>query len=127
MNQHAATSSDRGRSDGQLNGQPREAHVSNGFDASSPRERCELLGIDWFDEAPETSADAVAAITADIAVRLRVVPVRFENHRLVVAMVDPLDMAAADEVSALTGKPITRIGLEQEASMPTIAEESAHV
>src|SRR6185295_11327262 len=29
--------------------------------------------------------------------------------------VDPLDIAAADEISTLTGKPITRIGLEQQA------------
>jgi type II secretory ATPase GspE/PulE/Tfp pilus assembly ATPase PilB-like protein len=102
-----------------MNGQPlgRDAvtHVSVGLDATSARDRCQLLGIDWLDEAPETSADATATISADVAVRLRVVPIRFDNNRLVVAMVDPLDMAAADEISALTGKPITRIGLEQEA------------
>src|SRR4029434_7246757 len=47
--------------------------------------------------------------------RLRVVPIRFENNRLVGAMIDPLDMAAADEIATLTGRPITRVGLEQEA------------
>jgi type II secretory ATPase GspE/PulE/Tfp pilus assembly ATPase PilB-like protein len=46
---------------------------------------------------------------------LRVVPLRFENHRLVVAMVDPLDIASADEVAALTGRAVTRVGLEQQA------------
>src|SRR5262245_3166137 len=75
-------------------------------EGGSPRERAALLGIEWLEEAPETSADAVASITADIAVRLSVVPVRFDNNRLVIAMTNPLDMAAADEVSTLTGKPV---------------------
>ena len=83
--------------------------------SASVLDKCRVLGIDWLEDAPETSADAVATITADIAVRLRVVPVRFEGNRLVVAMVDPLDSAAADEIATLTGKPVTRIGLEQEA------------
>src|SRR5690606_18461059 len=47
-----------------------------------------------------------------IAVRLRAVPIRFDGHRLVVAMIDPTDIASVDEIAALTGRPVTRIGLE---------------
>jgi type II secretory ATPase GspE/PulE/Tfp pilus assembly ATPase PilB-like protein len=86
-----------------------------GLDGSNGRERCQALGIEWLEDAPETEPGAVSAISADVAVRLRVVPIRFENNRLVVAMVDPLDIAAADEIAALTGRPVTRIGLEQQA------------
>ena len=74
-----------------------------------------MLGIEWLEDAPPTEPEAIACITSDVAVRLRVVPIRFENNRLVVAMVDPLDIAAADEVATLVGRPITRIGLEQKA------------
>jgi len=76
------------------------------------RERCELLGIDWLESAPEVQADAIALVEADVAVRLRVVPVAMNGSRLLVAMVDPLDAAAADEVAALTGWPISRVGLD---------------
>src|SRR5262245_1380048 len=104
-----------------FNGQGSEASVTAGgpslssLEGSSPRERAAALGIEWLEEAPDPSPEAVASITADVAVRLRVVPIRFEANRLLVAMVDPMDIAAADEISTLTGKPITRFGLEQEA------------
>ena len=58
-------------------------------DVDGVRERCELLGIAWSDEAVEADPEAVALIEADVAVRLRVVPLRIEGNRLVVAMVDP--------------------------------------
>src|SRR5436190_182503 len=99
-------------SDQRFNGQT--GHLSGpvvALDGVSMRERCTALGIEWLEEAPATTPEAVAAITAEVAVRLRVVPLRFENNRLLVAMVDPLDMASADEVATLTGRPITRAGL----------------
>ena len=70
------------------------------------------LGIDWTEETPTVEDAAVALLTPDAAVRLRVVPLRVDDNRLVVAMVDPLDIVAADEVSTLTGYPIARLGLE---------------
>jgi type II secretory ATPase GspE/PulE/Tfp pilus assembly ATPase PilB-like protein len=82
-------------------------------DAGTLRERCRLLQIGWSDQKPQPTPEAVAMITSDAAVRLRVVPIRIDDSRLVVAMVDPLDTAAADEVSTLVGMPITRVGLEQ--------------
>jgi type IV pilus assembly protein PilB len=82
-------------------------------DEDSARERCRRLGIDWLDDSPPTEPAAIALINADVAVRLRVVPIRLDNGRLVVAMVDPLDIDAADEISTLTNHPITRVGLDQ--------------
>ncbi len=90
--------------------------VTNGTaKPSDPRERAKLLGIEWLEKAPPAEAPAIALVDAEVAVRLRVVPLRLERGRLVVAMVDPLDMASADELATLVGKPITRIGLEQAA------------
>ncbi len=82
-------------------------------DATSPRQRCALLGIDWIDEAPPVDDDAVSLISADVAVRLAVVPLRVEDDRLIVAMVDPLDILAVDEIATLSGHAVTRVGLDQ--------------
>lgn len=83
-----------------------------GGDSASLRDRCAALQIDWTDEAPSATQEAVALIDPEIAVRLRVVPLRIEDGRLVVAMIDPLDIATVDEVSTLTGHVVTRIGVE---------------
>ncbi len=90
-----------------------ETPADDAGDGSTIRQRCALLGIDWIADAPPVETDAVALITADAAVRLRVVPLRTEEGRLVVAMVDPMDLLAVDEVSTLSGLPITRVGLER--------------
>ena len=96
------------------NGQAGHNFAAMAADGASAKDRCLAFGIDWLEEAPQTTPEAIASITAEIAVRLRVVPIRFEHNRLIVAMVDPMDIAAADEIAALTGKPITRVGLDQD-------------
>ena len=97
-----------------LNGDPVEATADGSTtDQQSIRQRCALLGIDWIEEPPPVSSDTVALVAADAAVRLRVVPLEVRDGRLIVAMVDPLDIMAVDEVSTLSGYPITRIGLDQ--------------
>lgn len=92
-------------------------------DGAAARERCRMLGIDWVEQAPAAAPDAVALITAEVAVRLRVVPLRIEQRRLVVAMVDPLDIAAADEVATLCGFPVTRVGVESKAFSDLMREQ----
>lgn len=82
-------------------------------DPESIRKRCELLGIDWAEKTPPATEQAIGLIDAEVAVRLRVIPVKIENNRLTVAMVDPLDIASMDEVATLTGYPVTRIGVAQ--------------
>lgn len=81
-------------------------------EADELAERCRLLGIEWFEKAPETNPETIALIEPDVAVRLRVVPVERENGRLLVAMADPLDITAADEIGALVGLSISRVGVE---------------
>lgn len=81
---------------------------------SSLRERCALLGIDWIEEIPTVSEDAISLLDPESAVRLHVVPLMISDGRLMVAMIDPLDIAAADEVSTITGHAISRVGLEQQ-------------
>jgi type II secretory ATPase GspE/PulE/Tfp pilus assembly ATPase PilB-like protein len=63
---------------------------------------------------PEVDPAAVALGNADQAVRLRAIPFGFDGGRLLLAMLDPADLAAADEVSVTAGKPVTRIGATQE-------------
>ena len=65
--------------------------------------RCEALGISWLRKAPDVEDQAVQCLTAEIAVQLRAVPIRIENGRLTVAMRDPLDIAAVDQISTLAG------------------------
>ena len=77
------------------------------------RQRCELLGIAWHERPVAADAAAVALIDPEVAVRLRVVPIRFDDLTLVLAMLDPLDTDAADEISALTGRPVLREGMEK--------------
>ena len=59
---------------------------------------------------------AAALVTAEAAVRLRAVPFGFErpddpSSRLLIAMVDTSDLAAADEVALLAGLPVKRQGV----------------
>ncbi len=93
----------------------RLAAVGASGDGASVRERCEVLGIEWAEEVPAASPDAVELISPEVAVRLRVVPLRIEDDHLQVAMLDPLDIVAVDEVSTLSGYPVIRVGLEQKA------------
>lgn len=59
--------------------------------------------------------DAVDSIPAEMARRYRVIPVEHRGEQLVLAMVDPLDLAALDNVAMVTGKEVN----------PVIAGESA--
>jgi len=93
-----------------LNGQA-ETTITPG-EEHSIRDRCAMLGIPWQEEAVTAEADAVVLLSAEAAARLRAVPLRLEGNRLIVAMADPLDSDAADEISTLTGHPVRRIGLE---------------
>jgi type II secretory ATPase GspE/PulE/Tfp pilus assembly ATPase PilB-like protein len=54
----------------------------------------------------------VQRIAPEVAVRLRVVPLRTERGRLLVAMVDPLDIGAVDETAMLARMPVVRVGLD---------------
>ena len=76
------------------------------------RERCALLGIEWLDKAPPSDPAAAELLAPELAVRLGAVPVSLDGNRLLVAMLDPLDTAAVDEIGAVTSRTVRRIGLE---------------
>ncbi|MBL0927016.1 MAG: Flp pilus assembly complex ATPase component TadA [Phycisphaerales bacterium] len=86
------------------------------------------LGVRVLSERPDAEAQALAVLSADQAMRLRVVPFRIERRpgsggvsggasgggaaaRLHMAMFDPQDLAAADEVSVVAQMPVTRYGM----------------
>jgi type II secretory ATPase GspE/PulE/Tfp pilus assembly ATPase PilB-like protein len=80
------------------------------------RERCKRLSIEWFEEVPEdVEAESAEAIDADDAVRLRAIPIHINDESLTIVMRDPLDLAAADEVSVLSGRPVERCGMAADA------------
>jgi type II secretory ATPase GspE/PulE/Tfp pilus assembly ATPase PilB-like protein len=93
---------------------PRPAAVSPSQDAGV-RERCSLLGIEWLDKVPNSDPAAAELIAPELAVRLGAVPISVEGGRIVVAMLDPLDTAAVDEIGAVTSRTVRRIGLEAPA------------
>ncbi len=79
---------------------------------NATRERCTLLGIEWFDQLPNSDPKVGELLAPEVAVRLGVVPVSLDGARLVLAMLNPLDTTALDEVAALTNRAILRVGLE---------------
>ncbi|MBL8745343.1 MAG: type II/IV secretion system protein [Phycisphaerae bacterium] len=56
---------------------------------------------------PDFDPAAARLIQAEQAIRLRAVPTRIAGGRLHVAMLDATDFAAADELSVVTGLPVT--------------------
>ncbi len=71
--------------------------------------------VQRLEEKPDVDASAAKLISAEQAVRLRAVPYAFSGRRLVLAMLDPNDLAGADEVSVSAGRPVTRVGIAKEA------------
>lgn len=67
----------------------------------------EVMNIEFIDPATtELEADATAAVTAAVARQHLLIPVRLNGDQLVVAMSDPQDQNALDEVAAISGKVI---------------------
>lgn len=88
------------------------AHLD--VDASqTTRQACLSMGLQWIDEDPEIEQEIVDLIDAELAVRLRILPVVVDQDRLHIAMLHPEDIEAADEVATITNLPVTRSGMEQ--------------
>ena len=67
-------------------------------------DRLRLPYVDLFN--PPISDAVVRLIKPDIAKKYSIIPAKKDGGSLVVAMVDPMDMAALDEVRFITGLPI---------------------
>ena len=88
-------------------------NASTSVAPSLTRERCELLGITLHERAVQADPKAIELIDPEVAVRLRAVPLRFDGQQLVLAMLDPMDTEAADEIATLTDRPVLREGMEK--------------
>lgn len=74
--------------------------------------RLRMLGIEIADRMPEADTGAAELLPPEVAVRLRVVPIEDDGSTVRIAMLDPLDTEAVDEVATRTGRQVDRIGLE---------------
>jgi type II secretory ATPase GspE/PulE/Tfp pilus assembly ATPase PilB-like protein len=83
--------------------------------SASADDRLRILGIQVLDRAPEAEEEATRLLAPEVAARLHAVPLKIEDGWLHVAMLDPLDTDAADEVATLSGLAIRRVGIESAA------------
>ena len=88
--------------------------IDSRADVFSPSESQEEQAVaqesvyELIDELPEFEEKATELVSAEQAMRLRAVPLKLQGSRLIVAMLDPLDDGAADELSVTAARPITR-------------------
>jgi type IV pilus assembly protein PilB len=75
-------------------------------------DRLRLLGIDVLERMPELESEATSLLPPEVAVRLRVVPIAADDAIVRLAMLDPFDSEAVDEVSTRSGRSVVRLGLE---------------
>ncbi|MDP6542307.1 MAG: hypothetical protein QGF07_05910, partial [Phycisphaerales bacterium] len=59
-------------------------------------QRCIELGLRWISETPEVDDNMPGLINAELAVRLRAIPISKESGQLIVVMLQPEDIEAAD-------------------------------
>jgi len=64
--------------------------------------------------------DAVKLVPHSLALRLRVIPVTWERGRLVLAMTDPLNVIAVDDVRLIAGQEVEPVITTEEALMAAI-------
>jgi type II secretory ATPase GspE/PulE/Tfp pilus assembly ATPase PilB-like protein len=90
------------------NGHANGAHTSATGPAAPARGTLQLT------EKPALDPAAARLITAEQAARLRVVPYGFAGRRLLAVMADPTDDCAADELSVVARRPVTRAAVPPE-------------
>ncbi len=89
-------------------------NISTGPDLGSGSSDSDAPTTNEYRQPPTVDPACAALISAEQAVRLGAVPVRMENGSLEVAMVDPGDFEAADELTVLTGVSVERRGISGE-------------
>lgn len=91
------------------------------------RDRVRLLGQVWgipyVDLAERTpQREAIEILSPQFAKRFKSLPLALEGNKLLVAMVNPLDVFVIDELRMSTGKEIEPLIAEEEAVMAALAE-----
>ncbi len=91
------------------------------------RDRVRVLGTHWGVDYIDLSANPVERetanlITQDLARRYKVIPLGVKNGRLRLAMKNPLDIFATDEIRLITGKEVDPVIATEEDILVAIAE-----
>jgi twitching motility protein PilT len=85
------------------------------------RARAEQIGMQFVDvSALEPGADVVALVPAELAQRQLVLPVAAEDNVLVLAMADPRNHLAVDEVAQSSGKQVAPVAAYRQDLAPAI-------
>lgn len=86
--------------------EPRATHGADTLSAAEQLAKDRGLGfVDLFDT--EIDLNMVELVTADLCRRHRVIPVTVSQHRVRLAMVDPGNIIAIDDVASSTGRTVT--------------------
>jgi hypothetical protein len=80
------------------------------------------IGVDYISLADTVIDPAAAALIPEtLARRYGVIPVRFEDDSLIVAMVDPGNVLVVDDVRGITSRRVARIATRADVEMPSAA------
>ena len=94
----------------------------------SERDRVRCLGMQWGIQYVDLSehqveTDAVKCLSQDLARRYKVIPISKKNSKLTLAMKNPLDVFAIDEVRLVTGGEIEPVIATEEDIVGAIAQQ----
>ena len=102
--------------------------VSMGLITERDKARC--LGLQWGVQHVDLTdyaidPDAVKCVSQDLARRYKLIPIARNNGRLILAMKNPLDVFALDEVRLITGGEIETVIASEEDIMGAISRQYA--
>ena len=111
----------------QLGSQEQIGDVLVGMRLISEQDRVRALGDQWgvafVDLGEQTIApEALACVTQELARRYKVIPVQLEGARLTLAMKNPLDIFAIDEIRLITGKDVEPVIATEESIILAITD-----
>ena len=111
----------------QLGGNKQIGDLLVSMGAISERDRVRVLGMHWGVDYADLTANPVERetanlITQDLARRYKVIPLGVKNGRLRLAMKNPLDIFATDEIRLITGKEVDPVIATEEDILLAIAE-----
>ena len=75
-------------------------------DSDIRRAFAESMGLDILDESVRPEPEAVAMVSSTVAQRHNAVPIRRDNGHLVVALADPMNLTALDDLRLAAGMPV---------------------
>lgn len=111
----------------QLGGREMIGDVLVNMGLITERDKARCMGMHWnipFVDLAEHSPDpdAVKCVGQEIARRYRVIPIARENGRLTLAMKNPLDVFAMDEIRLITGLDVEPVISTEEDIITSISE-----